>query len=186
MKVAVYCSSKNDIASQHIENANIIGKWIGTNKTTLIYGGINLGLMKAVADTAKSLGGKVVGIVPVSRKNNTYPKNDENIIVDDLNDRKAKMIMLADVFVVLAGGYGTLDEFISTLTSLSFANDKTKSIIVLNYNGIFNHTFAQLKQMTQNGLMDSNILQRVKIAITATECCELLQQCKSHLKSSQK
>lgn len=186
MKVAVYCSSKNDIASHHVENANIVGKWIGINKATLIYGGINLGLMKEVADVAKSHGAKVVGIVPVSRKNNTFLRNDENIIVDDLNDRKAKMIMLADAFIVLAGGYGTLDEFISTLTSLSFANDKTKSIIVLNYGGLFDHTMAQLKLMAQNGLMNHDILQRVKIATTATECCNLLNQCKSHLKSIQK
>ncbi|MBQ3604677.1 MAG: TIGR00730 family Rossman fold protein [Muribaculaceae bacterium] len=183
MKVAVFCSSKSDINPQHIKNATIVGEWIGLNNATLIYGGIDLGLMREVANTAKFYGGKIVGIVPVTRKSKSFPKNDENIFVDDLNDRKAKMITLADVFVVLAGGYGTLDEFISTLTSLSFANDKTKSIIVLNFGGLFDHTLDQLKLMAQDGLMDSNILHRVKIATTATECCELLQQCKSHLKS---
>ena len=178
MKVAVYCSSKSDLSSQFIESAKMVGEWIGSNNATLVYGGIDLGLMKEVATATKLHKGKVVGIVPVTRKSSYNKQNDENIIVTDLNERKAKMVLLSDVFVVLPGGYGTLDELMSTFTSLSFVSNKTKTIILLNQNGLYDNTLAQLNVMIANGLMDSKLMQYIKVATSGEECCKLLEQCK--------
>ena len=78
MKVAVYCSSKSDLSSQFIESAKMVGEWIGSNNATLVYGGIDLGLMKEVATATKLHKGKVVGIVPVTRKSSYNKQNDAN------------------------------------------------------------------------------------------------------------
>lgn len=180
MKIAVYCSSKENISPIYSEAAQIIGQWIGNHHATLIYGGMDLGLMKIIANEVKHNGGKTVGVIPVTRKSGRNILNDENIIVDDLNQRKAKMMMLANHFVVLPGGYGTLDEFISTFTSLSFAGNKSKKIILLNLNGLFDLTLAQLKLFVDNNLLDPKHMQHIKVVTSIQECCNILDQLNNH------
>lgn len=179
MRIAVYCSSKNDIAPHYIQAAQSIGEWIGGNGATLVYGGIDKGLMREVATAAKANGGKVVGVVPVTRQKNVCQLNDVNIIADDLNDRKAKLIALSDVYVVLPGGYGTLDELISTFTFLSFIGDNDKKVLVVNLDGLFDPIMAQLQLMIERGLMDMQLINNLKVAATAEECCQLLNALKN-------
>ena len=175
MKIAIYCSSREDIDPQYIKSAEKIGAWIGSHAATMIYGGMNFGLMKVAATAVKSNGGRVVGVVPVTRKLDSSALNDETIIATDLNDRKAKIIMFSDVFVVLPGGYGSLDEFIATFASLSFVGNQSKTIILLNQNGLYDPTLQQFRLMIENKMMDPTLLQRVNVVATAQECCEMLE-----------
>lgn len=175
MNVVIYCSSKENISQEYKDSATTIGQWIGSHNATLVYGGIDLGLMKIVATETRNAGGHVVGIVPIDRKAMEYPHNDESIYVADLNERKARLIELGDVFIVLPGGYGTLDEWMSTLATLAFTNDTRKTIIVVNQNGLFDNTITQLHTMIDNNLMHPSCMQRMKIVASANECCEILQ-----------
>lgn len=176
MRVAVFCSSRENINDQYKESAQIVGRWIGSNKCTLVYGGVDKGLMRIVASATKESGGRTVGIVPVTRMNVRNVLDDEIIYAQDLNDRKAKMLSLSDVFVVLPGGYGTLDELISIFTSLAFANNKTKQIILLNQNHIFDNTLEQFKVMIRERMMEQELLWRVKEASSPQECCKYLNE----------
>lgn len=176
MKIAVFCASKDNIDPLHNEAAKIVGQWIGAHKASLVYGGMNFGLMKIVANQAKNYGAKVVGVIPITHKNAHAPLNDENILVSDLNERKAIMTTLSDIFVVLPGGYGTLDELITTFTSLSFARNKSKKIIIININGLFDHTIAQLKAFADIHLMEPNLLHRINVVTNVNECCLLLDK----------
>lgn len=176
MRIAVFCSSRENINEQYKESARTIGRWIGEHSCTLIYGGVDKGLMHIVANEVKTAGGRTVGIVPVTRLGVRNVRDDEMITSTDLNDRKAKMLRLCDLFIVLPGGYGTLDEFVSTFTSLAFAGNKTKEIIVLNQNNIFDTTLAQFQVMINEGMMEKELLQRVKVATTAHECCAMMNQ----------
>lgn len=176
MRIAVYCSSREDIDVCYKESAQIIGECIGSHSASLIYGGVDKGLMKIVSSAVKQNGGRVVGIVPVTRKSVRNIHDDEMIISSDLNDRKAKMLRLSDLFVVLPGGYGTLDEFVSTFTSLAFAQNKTKQIILLNQNHLFDATLAQFQAMIEDRMMEKELLQRVKVVTTACECCSMINQ----------
>lgn len=178
MRIVVYCSSRDGISGRFKEAAATVGRWIGRHGDTLVYGGMNLGLMKIVADNAREHGARVVGIVPVKEKHWEYPHNDESILALDLNDRKGKLIMLGDVFVVLAGGYGTLDEWVSTFSFLTFAGDGKKTIVVVNEEGLFDPTFAQLKLMVSHGLLSEEKLSRLKVASSAQECCDILESLK--------
>ena len=174
MKIAVYCSSREKIDAQYKEWAKTIGECIGAHGATLIYGGVDRGLMSIVSQGVRDAGGRTVGIVPRLRQEVRNVLDDEMIAVDDLNERKALMLSMSDMFIVLPGGYGTLDEFISTYTSLTFAQDDTKQIIVLNQNHIYDATMEQFQKMIDEGMMEIELLQRVKVATTAQECCSLI------------
>ena len=176
MRIAVYCSSREEIDLCYKESAQIIGECIGSNSASLVYGGVDKGLMRIMSSAVKQKGGRVVGIVPVTRQNVRNVLDDEMIISSDLNDRKAKMLHLSDLFIVLPGGYGTLDEFVSTFTSLAFAQNKTKQIILLNQNHMFDATMAQFQVMIKEGMMEKELLQRVKVVTTAQECCSMINQ----------
>lgn len=176
MRVAVFCSSRENINELYKESAQIVGQWIGSHGATLIYGGVDKGLMHIVSSAVKETGGRTVGIVPITRMGVRNVFDDELIQARDLNERKAKMLSLSDVFVVLPGGYGTLDEFISIFTSLAFADNKTKQIILLNQNHLFDNTLEQIKVMIQERLMEQELMWRVKVASTPQECCNILEE----------
>ncbi len=84
----------------------------------LIFGGGNIGLMGALADAALAAGGSVTGVIPDRLKNRevAHPDLTELIVVDSMHERKLRMFQLADAFVVLAGGLGTLDETFEIIT----------------------------------------------------------------------
>lgn len=176
MRIAVYCSSKEDISDAYRHDAQAIGRFVASLGATMVYGGLNIGMMKIAAQSAKDEGGRIVGIVPIKRKEQINPINDENVLALDLNDRKAKMELMSDIFVVLAGGYGTLDEWISTFSFLTFTGDLKKPIIVLNRDGLYDPTICQLRLMVDRSLLDPRQLDRIKVTSSAEECCEAIKQ----------
>lgn len=176
MRIAVYCSSKDDISEVYEHDAEMVGQCVASLGATMVYGGLDLGMMKVAAKAAKDCGGRVVGIVPIKRKEFINPMNDENVLALDLNDRKAKMELMSDVFVVLAGGYGTLDEWISTFSFLTFTEDMKKPIILLNRGGLYDPTLEQLRIMVEQSLLDPGQLCRIKVAADAEQCCAMIEQ----------
>ena len=176
MRIAVYCSARQNIAVEYQEAASAVGHSIGAGGHTLIYGGLSLGLMDIVSRPTKKAGGRIVGIVPVSRTGLTSDINDETIQVADLNERKGRMITLSDAFIALPGGYGTLDELMSTLAFLKFTSNDTKPVIVVNTGGLFDPMLQQLRHMEALGLTDKSILKRIHVADNADECCRMLHE----------
>lgn len=174
MRIAVYCSSRENIPQSYRNDAAIIGNYIGSHRHTLIYGGIGSGLMETVSVAAHATGARVVGIVPVTKKHLCHGVNDENILACDLSDRKAKMIQLGELFIVLPGGYGTLDEMVSTFSSLTFTGDEEKRIIMLDKDGLFEPILSQLQLMIGKGLMSGDSLSRIMVADSAHECCKMI------------
>lgn len=174
MKIVVYCSSKEEIDRVYKDDAAFMGCRIGASGADLVYGGIGKGLMSIVASNVLSAGGKVIGVVPASRREWAYEHNTETITACDLNDRKSRMMALGDAFVVLSGGYGTLDELISTFAYLTFTGDTCKKIVMINRDGLFDHVLDQLRLMASKGLMDAEIIERINIACDAEECCRIL------------
>lgn len=153
MNIALYCSSAEELPPYWQQAAAAVGQWIGLHGATLVYGGVDAGLMRVAARECKSAGGNVVGIVPQRRNAMASPLNDVRIPASDLNDRKAVMQLLADIFVVLPGGYGTLDEFATSFAYINFTNRTDKPIILFNPDNIYGHLLAQLDEMARHGLM---------------------------------
>lgn len=75
MKIAVYCSSVSDLPPEWQESARVTGRWIGEHGSSLVYGGVDAGLMRIVAESTKAAGGQVVGVVPMRRRDEAWPYN---------------------------------------------------------------------------------------------------------------
>ena len=123
MNVAVYCGSKSGSSDNFTEAAKRLGTWLAENGHTLVYGGGNTGLMGAVADAALAAGGEVIGVLPTNVpliKGRRHEGLTSIIDTPDMASRKSEMIRLADAFIALPGGIGTLDEIseVMALTSL--------------------------------------------------------------------
>lgn len=156
--VAVYCSAADNLKQEWIDAATAVGRWIGENGATLVYGGVDAGLMKAVAFEAKKLMSKIVGVVPTRRLSAASALNDLQIPSADLNDRKATMQLLSDVFVVLPGGYGTLDEMMTAFAYINFTGELSKRILMYNPDGLFDNLIAQFHRFVDAGLMAERCL----------------------------
>lgn len=172
MKIAVYCSSTENLPEVWQRAAWAVGHWIGEHKSQLIYGGVDAGLMRVVAGACKESGGTVVGIVPSRRANMESPFNDLSVPTADLNDRKRVMQLLADTVVVLPGGYGTLDEFATSFAYINFTLQRSKRLILLNSEGIYDPLLAQLQLMIDRGLMNAD---RMSVMVVANTTEELIQ-----------
>lgn len=175
MKIAVYCSAASDLPQKWIDGATAVGKWIGDHGAQLVYGGVAAGLMTAVAQAAKDAGAKIVGVVPVGRLDKASDLIDIKLTAPDLCERKSAMQLLADIFVILPGGCGTLDEFVSTFAHLNFTLHN-KPIIVFNDDGLFSPVLEQLRLFTEKGLMKKECMRLLHVAHTIDELMQLLDE----------
>lgn len=159
MKITVYCSSKSNLDNKYTSTAVELGHWIGSNKHELVYGGVNAGMMHILAQSAHDAGASIIGIIPQCFTSRADELNDTLETTPGLNERKARMYALADAFVVLPGGLGTIDEWVSTLSALVVDCDTRRKIIVVNIDGIFDDMAAQLNRVAaspfaRNSTMD--------------------------------
>ena len=137
--ICIYCSSSNRIAGSYFEMAAEVGRLLTERGYTLIYGGGNVGLMGEMARAVHTHGGRVVGVIPERLKaieGVAYDVADELIITETMRERKAAMFNRADAFLVLPGGFGTLEEFLEVLTLRSLGYHD-KAIALVNTGGFY-------------------------------------------------
>jgi len=116
--IAVFCGSSEGASSIYKESAVKLGHVLAEQQITLIYGGANVGLMGAVADAVLEQGGRVIGVLPffLQDREIAHKGLTELVMVDSMHERKAKMAELADGFIALPGGPGTMEEFFEIFT----------------------------------------------------------------------
>ncbi|RJX39952.1 TIGR00730 family Rossman fold protein [Paenibacillus pinisoli] len=116
--IAVFCGSSEGASSIYKESAVRLGHALAERQITLIYGGANVGLMGAVADAVLEQGGSVIGVLPffLQDREIAHKGLTELVMVDSMHERKAKMAELADGFIALPGGPGTMEEFFEIFT----------------------------------------------------------------------
>jgi uncharacterized protein (TIGR00730 family) len=148
MNIAVYCSSSNHIAENYISSAFLLGEWIAESKNVLVFGGATGGLMDAVSQGVFSKKGEIIGVIPqaVIRMNRQSSLCTKLIEVQTMSERKEEMKKLADVFVVLPGSYGTLDEMFDVIASAVVGEHK-KPLILVNENHFYSDLLAQTERM---------------------------------------
>ena len=115
-RVCVFCGSSMGAKAAYREAAVQVGRSIGRRGWGLVYGGAGKGLMGALADSALEAGAEVIGVMPRSMVDReiAHPRLTELRIVETMHQRKAQMAELADAFVALPGGLGTLEELFET------------------------------------------------------------------------
>jgi len=116
--ICVFCGSSMGVRPVYKEAAQTLGKTLASQKYRLVYGGGNVGLMGVVADAALLAGGEVIGVIPEFLAAKEIAHNELTVlhVVGSMHERKTKMADLADAFIALPGGYGTLEEFCEILT----------------------------------------------------------------------
>lgn len=175
MNVAVYCSSRQGLDQEYIELAQALGQWIGQHGHTLVYGGVNAGLMHEVAQACHDHGGHIVGVNIEAFKRRTDPLVDEAIYTANLGERKAQMYARAQLFVVLPGGLGTADEWIATLSQLVVDNDN-RVIVVANLHGIYDSLLHYLDEMAHSPFSRDRHMNFSVVAGTQQELIQKLNQ----------
>ena len=171
MKIVVYCSSQEGLEKKYQQLARDLGTWIGQHGHTLVYGGSNAGLMHITAAAVHEAGGHIVGVIPEMFRHRIDPVCDEVVYTANLGDRKQYMIEHGDAFVIMPGGIGTLDEWMSTLAVMTIGNDDPRPIIVANLDGLYDATIRQLADMTHTPFARGKNLART---INATTTADLL------------
>ena len=148
MNICVYCSSSNSISENYKTSARKFGEWIAESGNTLVFGGATGGLMTEVSEGAARKGGKIIGIIPhaVKRMNRQSTLCTELVEVSTMSERKEKMREFTDVFVVLPGSIGTLDEFFDVYAS-GTVGEHRKQIILVNENGFYEHLLLMIEKM---------------------------------------
>ncbi len=153
-RIAVYCASSDDVPAHYFDAARQFGRLLADRKLSLVYGGGRIGLMGALADAVLEGGGEVIGIIPEKLMDlevgHTGLTRLE--IVSDMGTRKHRMAALADAFVALPGGYGTLEE-IAEVTSLAQLNYQDKPVGLLNHRGFWDHLVAWYAHASREGFI---------------------------------
>ena len=149
--ICVYCGS-NFNGDPNLKKAIVdLAKTMVTQNITLIFGGGSVGVMGVIADEVLKLNGKAIGIIPqfLMDKEVGHKSLTEMIVTENMHQRKQKMADLSDGFIILPGGFGTLEEFFEVLTWLQLGLH-AKPIGVLNVNGFYDPLFAQMDLMVKN------------------------------------
>jgi hypothetical protein len=117
-RVAVYCGSADGNDPAYLAEARALGSALAAAGMELVYGGASVGLMGAVADAALAGGAEVIGVLPdvLAGKEIAHAGLTRLELVSTMHERKARMAELADAFLILPGGYGTLEELLEVVT----------------------------------------------------------------------
>lgn len=117
-RLCVFCGSSRGARADYRDAARAVGRLLGSRGIGLVYGGGNVGLMGELADAALAAKGEVIGVIPraLERWEVAHQGLTRLEVVDSMHQRKARMAELADGFLALPGGFGTLEELCEVLT----------------------------------------------------------------------
>jgi uncharacterized protein (TIGR00730 family) len=174
--VCVFCGSSPGAKPVYAESARQLGQMLGKNGYRLVFGGGGIGLMGEVARAARDAGAPVIGILPAFLRSLEPPLKsaEELIITPDLQQRKARMLALADAFVILPGGLGTLDEYFEVITTTQL-RVHAKPIVVINVEGYFDPLKTLLDQVVEESFARMEIASYQEFVATPSEAMERLK-----------
>ena len=157
--ICVFCGSSSGNNEIYKTKAKKFGEHLAKKGYKLVYGGGKVGLMGIIADSVLNAGGSVTGVIPkdLMDKEVGHDGLTEMFIVNGMQERKSMLSKLADVFVALPGGFGTLDELFEVLTwsQLGIIN---KPCAILNINGYFDHLIKLLEHTVEEKFLNKKHL----------------------------
>jgi uncharacterized protein (TIGR00730 family) len=149
-----------------------LAEQIVSHRLTLVYGGSSLGMMGLLASTVKNRGGKAIGVITKHLLDKEVPLDtlDEIHILDSMQERKKMLQTLADAFIVMPGGLGTLEEALETWNAIKIG-ELNKKIGFLNIDNYFKKLFSFIENCHENGFIH---VKQSKIPIVQTDPDRLL------------
>jgi uncharacterized protein (TIGR00730 family) len=176
-KIAVYCGSAPGTDPAFAEATRATASAMVSRGVDLVYGGGRLGLMGLIADSVLAGGGRVYGVIPEALVNLEVAHNGvtELFTVANMHERKAKMTDLADAFIALPGGIGTLDELFEAW-SWNALGYHAKPFCLLNVGGFWDGLIQFMDHATESGFLSASRRRQLLVATTADEALELLDE----------
>ena len=164
-RICVFAGSSPGVRPEYRQAATAFGTAMAMRGLDLVYGGAHVGLMGLLADTALEAGAEVVGVIPkvLVEWEVAHTGLTELHVVDGMHERKAKMAELADAFVALPGGIGTLEELIEIYT-WSYLGIHDKPFAVLNTAGYYDGFTAFLDHAVSQGFLRPEVRSRLLVA----------------------
>lgn len=176
-RVAVYCGSANGNDPAFLAEAQALGTAIAAAGLGLVYGGASVGLMGAVADAALSGGAEVIGILPdvLADKEIAHTGLTRLELVSTMHQRKARMTHLANAFLILPGGYGTLEELLEVVTWAQLRLH-AKPVILINTVCYWDGLLMFLDTAVAAGFLKAKNRELLLVAASAAEAVGLVQE----------
>ena len=148
-QIAVYCSSSVHLEQKYYDVARELGKLLASNGVAIVFGGGSVGLMGALAQAVHAGDGHVTGVIPEKLNKidgRAYSLADELIITESMSERKSIIWRRSDAFIALAGGIGTLEEFLEviTLKQLGYID---KPVTLVNTDGLYDRLLEQFAEL---------------------------------------
>jgi uncharacterized protein (TIGR00730 family) len=173
--IAVFCASANGVNPVYRAAAEELGRALATRNIGLIYGGSNVGLMKAVAESALAADGKVIGVIPEVLVNLEVAHHgiSELHITSTMHTRKALIGERADAFIALPGGFGTFEELFEVLAWHTL-KIHAKPILLLNTNGFYDKLLIFLDHCVAEGMLKPRNREILLVASTVEDALEQL------------
>jgi uncharacterized protein (TIGR00730 family) len=167
-RVAVYCGSASGTHPEFLAEARALGQAIAEAGMGVVYGGANVGLMGAMADAALAAGAEVIGVLPevLAGRDIAHTGLTRLESVSTMHQRKARMVALSDAFLILPGGYGTLDEMLEIVT-WSQLRLHAKPCILINTLGYWNGFLDFLDHTVCAGFLKPENRALLQVAETA-------------------
>ncbi|WP_166964419.1 LOG family protein [Yeosuana marina] len=152
--ISVFCGSSEGNDDYIISQAYQLGVKFAKNNITLVYGAAKIGIMGQVAKGVMDHNGLVIGVIPefLKLKEVYHPNLTELIVTDNMHERKVIMYEKSDGFMILPGGFGTMDEFFE-ITTWGQIGLHTKPIGILNLNGFYDDLLQLAKNMVTKGFL---------------------------------
>ena len=175
--VCVFCGSSFGHDRRHRDDAVRLGQALAEHGLTLIYGGGGIGLMGALAQASLAAGGEVIGILPsfLARQEKGLKALTRLEIVDSMHARKERMFALADAFLVLPGGLGTLDETFEVLTWKQLGLHD-KPIVLVDLGGYWRPLRALIAHLVEEGFAPARAGQFLRVVPSIEEALASLSK----------
>lgn len=175
--ICVYCGSRESNNPRFPELAQQAGREIARRNWGVVYGGGKVGMMGKLADAALESGGDVFGVIPTRLKKLEVAHTELTDLheTQDMHTRKALMESLSDAFLILPGGFGTLDEFFEILTWRQLGIHD-KPIFLLNAEGYFDGLVKFTEDSIQYDFVRKSSLKLFKVCNEIDSCIEMLER----------
>jgi uncharacterized protein (TIGR00730 family) len=175
MKICIFCSANQQIDPDFFRMTEELGQWATREGHTIVYGGVNQGLMECVGKAAHEAGGRTIGVIPriVEKSGRISDYVDIEMLCDNLSDRKQMMEDQSDVFVALPGGIGTIDELF-TIAAAHTIGYHNKLVILYNMKGFWDSLIAMLDDLQQKGMVRGNWRDYIAVANNLEELSRII------------
>ena len=181
MNICIFCSANRQIDPDFFTLTGELGRWAAREGHSIVFGGVNQGLMEEVARATKEEGGRTIGVVPriIEQQGRLSDYVDVDIPCEDLTDRKQLMADQSDAFIALPGGIGTLDELFTVAASATLRYH-AKPVILYNMKGFWDSLIGLLDDLEARGMTRGPWRNIIHVAHTLDEIKNYLSEEQHH------